>query len=136
MRQGGKSVFNDGLIRVGTEPESVELVANPQGGIVEGVMQGAARHGMETTRVVLVPQPPRRRNILLYQVTNPDSTGHFSFRGVAPGEYKLFAWESVPANAWQNSGFIASFERFGRAVNVNAGNAVRLTVDLIGESQR
>jgi Carboxypeptidase regulatory-like domain len=136
MRQRGKSVFNDGIIRVEAEPESVELIVNAKGPAIEGIVRGAARSGIDTTRVVLVPQPPRRKNVTLYQVTNPDSTGHFRFTGVAPGEYKVFAWESVPANAWENSGFMAPFEGFGRVVSVNSGDLANVTVNLIGANQR
>ena len=135
MRQGGKSVFNDGTIRVEAEPESVDLIIHSKGAAIDGVVRGAARSGMDTSRVVLVPQPPRRKNVTLYQVTNPDSAGHFRFTGVAPGEYKVFAWESVPANAWENSGFMAPFESLGRVVSVNSGDLANVTVNLIGANQ-
>ena len=136
VRQRGKSVFNDGLFRVEGEPESVDLIIQPKGPAIDGIVRGAARSGIETARVVLVPQPPRRKNVLLYQVTNPDAAGHFRFTGVAPGQYKIFAWESVPTNAWENAEFMAPFEGFGRPVSIAGGDVANITVDLIGENQR
>jgi hypothetical protein len=139
MRQRGKSVFTDGVFRVEAEPESVDLIIQPKGPAIDGmvgIVQNAARSRIETARVVLVPQPPRRNNILLYQVTNPDSAGHFRFTGVAPGQYKIFAWESVQTNAWENAEFMAPFEGFGRPVSIAGGDVANITVDLIGENQR
>ena len=136
VRQRGKSVFNDGLFRVEGEPESVDLIIQPKGPAIDGSVRGAARSGIETARVVLVPQPPRRKNVLLYQVTNPDAAGHFRFTGVAPGQYKIFAWESVPTNAWENAEFMAPFEGFGRPISIAGGDVANITVDLIGENQR
>jgi hypothetical protein len=136
VRQRGKSVFNEGLFQVEAEPESVDLIIQPKGPAIDGNVRSAAPSGIETARVVLVPQPPRRKNALLYQVTNPDSAGHFRFTGVAPGQYKIFAWESVPTSAWENAEFMAPFEGFGRLISIAGGDVANITVDLIGENQR
>ena len=138
VRQRGKSVFNDGFFQVEAEPETVDLIIQPKGPAIDGIVgvRSAGRSGIETARVVLVPQPPRRNNVLLYQVTNPDSAGHFRFTGVAPGQYKIFAWESVPVNAWENAEFMAPCEGLGRPVSVAGADVANITVDLIGENQR
>jgi hypothetical protein len=136
VRQRGKSVFNDGFFQVDAGPESVDLIIQPKGPAIDGIVRSAAQSGIETARVVLVPQPPRRKNVLLYQVTNPDAAGHFRFTGVAPGQYKIFAWESVPTNAWENAEFMAPFEGSGRPISITGGDVANITVDLIGENQR
>ena len=136
LRQRGKSVFNDGQFQVGGEPESVDLMIQPKGPAIAGIVRGTARSGIETARVVLVPESSRRKNVLLYQVTNPDAAGHFTFTGVAPGQYKIFAWESVPINAWENAEFMAPFEGLGRPISIAGGDVANITVDLIGENQR
>ena len=136
LRQRGKSVFNDGQFQVGGEPESVDLMIQPKGPAIAGIVRGTARSGIETARVVLVPESSRRKNVLLYQVTNPDAAGHFTFTGVAPGQYKIFAWENVPINAWENAEFMAPFEGLGRPISIAGGDVANITVDLIGENQR
>jgi hypothetical protein len=78
--------------------------------------------------VVLVPEARRRSNGALYVVGTSDASGRFTLRGVAPGEYKVFAWESIPAFAYQNSTFIAKHEERGNLVNV--GQSGTATVEL------
>jgi hypothetical protein len=47
-----------------------------------------------------------------------DATGKFNMDGIAPGDYKLFAWEAVPNGAWMNAEFLARYEGRGVAVSV------------------
>ena len=54
-----------------------------------------------------------------------------SFGNLAPGQYKLFAWDGVPTGAWMNADFIAKFEERGTAVTVNAGVRQSAQVKLI-----
>ena len=54
----------------------------------------------------------------MYHTATSDSTGHFTMRSVAPGSYKLFAWQSVPAGVYYNAMFLAKFEERGRIVAV------------------
>jgi hypothetical protein len=71
--------------------------------------------------VVLVPASSRRQNPSLYRIANTDAQGHVALANLAPGQYKLFAWDSVPTGAWMNAEFIAKVEERGTAVTVNAG---------------
>jgi hypothetical protein len=49
------------------------------------------------------------------------ASGNFTINGVAPGDYKLFAWEYVAANAWMNAEYLAPFENRGQAISVGGG---------------
>lgn len=54
-----------------------------------------------------------------------DSEGNFSLSGIAPGSYKLFAWqETVWIGARRNPAFIASYEEHGRPVTVAGASTV------------
>ncbi|HET9132571.1 MAG TPA: hypothetical protein VFO86_16580 [Terriglobia bacterium] len=44
---------------------------------------------------------------------------HFTMRGVAPGEYKVFTWENVYNNAWLNARYLEHFESQGRPITIN-----------------
>jgi len=50
--------------------------------------------------------------------------------GIAPGDYKLFAWKDVPNGAWQNAEFITGYEVLGTPIRVTAGglNNIQLRV--------
>jgi hypothetical protein len=131
LLQEGRSVFDGGVITIGSQPVSVDVVLNGDGSRIEGSVQGAPSANFESTRVVLVPESPRRANPLLYQAVNPDANGRFTLRGVAPGNYKVFAWESVPSGAWENAEFLAPFERQGKVLRVEPGIPASVSVDWI-----
>jgi hypothetical protein len=51
-----------------------------------------------------------------------DITGHFTFRGIAPGPYKLLAWEDAnPDELLADQEGLKSFADQGDALNVEEG---------------
>jgi hypothetical protein len=52
-------------------------------------------------------------------------------RGVAPGAYTIFAWESVLPGAFQNAEFLEKYQSRGRPVNVQGGTRSEIPLDLI-----
>jgi hypothetical protein len=42
---------------------------------------------------------------------------------VAPGSYKIFAWEQIPNGAEQDSDFMREYDLLGTSINVTAGLA-------------
>ena len=46
--------------------------------------------------------------------TNSTGSSYFkTFRGIAPGEYKIFSWEEVEDGAWEDPDFLKLFEQKG-----------------------
>jgi hypothetical protein len=131
IRQGSTSIYDNGLTVGGDKLNPVDVVINSNGGTVEGTLYGADRKPLPNTMVVLVPPANRRQNPALYKTTGSDAQGHFVMTAVAPGSYKLFAWESVLIGAYQNAEFLRKYEERGANVTVRAGASVRSDVSLI-----
>ncbi|HJX94885.1 MAG TPA: hypothetical protein VJ324_04655, partial [Candidatus Acidoferrum sp.] len=51
-----------------------------------------------------------------------DQYGRFDIRGIAPGDYKLFSWEQVEPNAWEDPDFLKQFEAKGQRVSLQEGD--------------
>ena len=49
--------------------------------------------------MVLVPSEPRRERSDLYKIGTSNESGTVHFSSVAPGDYKVFAWDNVPVDA-------------------------------------
>ena len=81
--------------------------------------------------VVLIPETRRRDNRALYVLANSDATGRFTLRGVAPGDYKVFAWESIQAFAHVNAAFMAKPEDRGKLVHVGQSGTVSAELTII-----
>ena len=84
-----------------------------------------------TARIVLVPERSRRQNQLLYKTAISDSKDAFTITGVAPGQYKLFAWESVPGTAYMSAEFMAPYEMYGQAITITEGSVANTELKLI-----
>jgi hypothetical protein len=76
-----------------------------------------------------IAYPDQRHNILLHKTTTLiGPPGSFSFRNVPPGDYKVFAWESVPPlDAEKNPEFVSVYEPFGASVTVVEGTCVQVS---------
>jgi hypothetical protein len=121
IRQGDISVYDNGLT-VGKEPVNpIEATIKTNGGSIEGNVVGVDRKPVPRTTVVLVPALNRRQNPALYKTAQTDAQGHFVLTGIAPGSWRLFAWESVQPSAYQNEEFIKKYEERGTSVTVAAG---------------
>jgi hypothetical protein len=131
VRQGGTTVFDSGFT-LGNQPATlIEVLVNSNGAIIEGIVQTANEKPSANATVVLVPPASHRQNALLYKTVQTDENGRFSLKGVAPGEYTLYAWENVPGTAWMNSDFLAKYQNRGRAVVVSQGARLDSQLELI-----
>jgi hypothetical protein len=133
IREGGVSVYDNGLTVGKQSPRPIEIIIKTNGGVVEGDVFDTQQQLKSGAVVVLVPAQTRRQNPALYKTTTSNAMAHFTLRGVPPGQYKLFAWESVPNGAYQDPTFIAKFEERGRSITVNASNTTTAQVTLINE---
>jgi hypothetical protein len=50
--------------------------------------------------VVLVPEPRLGEQSSNYATAKTDQNGHFILKGILPGDYKFFSWDSVEEGDW------------------------------------
>jgi hypothetical protein len=131
VRQGAMSVFDLGFGVSARSNDPIQVVIASGAGTVEGVVREPTSKGFPGANVVLVPEESRRENLALYFPTTSDASGRFVIRGVPPGDYKLFAWESIPPFAYQNSAFLAKHEERGRIVHVGQVGTVNAELNVI-----
>jgi hypothetical protein len=133
IRQGGVSIYDDGIY-IGTSVQvPLEVLINTNGGEIQGTVVRANQQPVPAgTKVVLVPPQSRRQNSALYKTaTTTNATGSFRMRAIPPGVYKLFAWESVPAGAYQNADFMKQYEERGVSISISGSATASPSVTLI-----
>jgi hypothetical protein len=135
MRVGSKSIYDDGVITVATEPvDPVEIVLRRGGGNVRVTVRAqdsAASVGGSLRRIVVMPVEARRENALLYRTVFPDSFP-FVVSALAPGRYQVFAFQELPpGGAEQNAEFMAKYENLGVTIDVVEGQTVNVQVPWI-----
>ena len=84
--------------------------------------------------VVVIPDQRERR--VLYKTATTDHDGHFAFKALPPGGYKVFSWEALPANAYRDKELLSKFETEGRPVQIQESSKVIVDVKVIPESRQ
>jgi protocatechuate 3,4-dioxygenase beta subunit len=130
IRQGGTSVMDNGFIH-DQSATPIQIVIDTNGITLQGTVVNADGKPAANATVVLVPPQARRQNALLYKNATTNEAGTFTLRGVSPGPYTIFAWESVPPTAWQNAEFLAKYEARGRQINLSATSVAEVQLNVI-----
>jgi hypothetical protein len=94
------------------------VVINPNGGQVDGAVQNAKGDAAAGATVTLIPDAEHRSITWMYKNANTDQNGHFTIKGVRPGEYKIYAWEDLEPGAQQDPDFVKPHESAAEAVSV------------------
>jgi hypothetical protein len=133
VRQNGVSIYDNGIV-IGTgnvNPIDVYVSSNPGG--ISGSVLGANQRPAANATVVLVPPSERRKNQDLYRTATTGNDGKFTMTGLPPGEFKLFAWQTLNGTPYLNPNFMALYEGRGTSVSVFAGGLLTAEVPLITE---
>src|SRR5439155_929414 len=99
IRENGVSIFDSGFKADSTVPGEIQVMVNLSDVVVQGEVFDAGQKPVGIAKVVLVPEQSRRMNATLYKTAFTNAAGHFVLHGVAPGMYKVFAWENTPKPA-------------------------------------
>jgi len=129
---GGREV-NDSGFAVNGGSVVMDVVASANGGIVEGVVADHKGGPIANAVVVAVPDERMRKRTDHFRKTVSDQSGHFTLRGIRPGEYSILAWESVEGEAYYNPEFLKAYDGRGTAVRIVEGDRKTLQVEAMAE---
>ena len=90
--------------RAGRPTGSIEITLGSDGAVLDGVVQddsGAPSKGY----VALIPDTILGGHTERLKSTSADETGHFKIQGIAPGNYKIYAWEDINSAVYRDPAF-------------------------------
>ena len=131
----GTDVLNAGLHVETQSRTSLDIVMSANGATLEAQVLDSERRHAQGVTVALVPDPSRRHRYDLYKSAATDASGRVRLQGIAPGEYKAFAWTNIVADSWQDPGIIRVFESRGEPVHFDEGAQRSVTLNVIGTPQ-
>jgi hypothetical protein len=124
---GGREALDSGFsLSGGVTP--LDLLASANGATTEGVATNEKDEPINDAVVVAVPESRFRGRPERYRKAISDQSGHFTLRGLSPGNYTIFAWDRVDGEAYYNPEFLKSYEGQGKALQVNEGDLLRVQV--------
>jgi hypothetical protein len=114
---------------------ALTLLASSNGATTEGVATNQQDQPLSNAVVVAVPEQRLRGHPERYRKVVTDQSGRFTLRGLPPGDYTIFAWESVDGEAYYNPEFLKSYEGQGRPVHLEEGRHASLTLQAIASAE-
>jgi hypothetical protein len=132
--QSGRIDSNDALnapFAVDNPGAQLQLQLGFTPGRVSGTVANDRAVAVAGVQAVLVPDEARRGRSDAYFAVTTNESGQFAFNNVPPGRYKVFAWEDIPAGAYQYPDFIRRYEERGQTITVNPNGAMTVDVRLI-----
>jgi hypothetical protein len=130
-RLGDAEVLNGGM-HINSKPnETLDMTLATNSGAIFGRVLDDTDGADLPIRMVIVPDPARRKRLDLFNPVEVSATGRFSLSGIPPGDYKLFAWAHVEIGAWLDPEFMRAYEERGTPVHIDADSSSSVEVTLI-----
>jgi hypothetical protein len=127
---GGREVTDSGF-SVSGGTTTLDVLASANGATAEGVATNQKDEPVADAVVVAVPEARFRSHPDRYRKVATDQGGRFTLRGLPPGDYTVFAWESVDGEAYYNPEFLKNYDGQGKALRVSEGDRTNLQLKTI-----
>jgi hypothetical protein len=123
-------------LTAGVPPDtSLSVVLGTDGGQVEGHVTNDRSEPCDSAVVTLVPAGSHR-SAAFHKRTVTNEAGHFRIKGVAPGSYQIYAWDTVDTNAvMYDPDFLRPYAADGQSVEVAQNDKKDLNLKLILNKQ-
>lgn len=118
-----------------TANAEMEIALSRRAAVVSGVV--ASREGVPLSGVVVglwkADRPPgATENVRVMQTS---ANGRYEFSGLAPGEYRVAAWEELEPGLFAYEPFLAQFEGKAARLQLSEGAQVSMDLTVVSEAE-
>jgi hypothetical protein len=117
IHMGEQDVTETGIDLTPGVPADLTIVLSANSGVIEGSVQTAKDEPAKGAAVILI-RAPARKPLQRRYTASTDQNGHFIIKGIAPGEWKIYAWEEIEAGAEEDPDFMKPHESQGESVSI------------------
>ena len=129
MTFDNRAVIGD-VIEVLEPGTRLDILLGSDGATVEGIVADADGPYFDA-RIVLVPEGPDRDSPRLFRSVTADESGYFHVSAVAPGAYRILAFERLEPYGYFDPVLRARIESEGARVEIREGDAVRIAPEVV-----
>lgn len=132
IRWGDGDITDHGLDLTGMPASaSLEVILSANAGQIDGSVENEKSEPASSVMVTLLPVGPRRMKPF-FKVAVTNARGQFLIRGVAPGRYKVFAWDEVnPDAVLYDPEFMQPFDSMGKNIEISEQGKETVQLKLI-----
>jgi hypothetical protein len=119
-------------MRVDGEPRgSLDIALGSTPGSLDAVVIDDKQMPEAAVTVVLAPDAAQQTRMDLNRNATSDSSGKAHWDGLAPGDYKIFAFEDIESGAWIDPDFMKAYEGRGKSVHIDDRGRANVNVQVI-----
>ena len=127
---GMKEVVDSGL-HVSGGTVSVSVTVSTESGVLDGTATNDKGQPLANAIVVAIPVPQFRKQPSRYARATTDQAGHFTLRGLRPGEYSVLAWEVLEGDDYLDPDFLKPLEAQATAVKIEKSGHQNVALKII-----
>jgi beta-lactamase regulating signal transducer with metallopeptidase domain/protocatechuate 3,4-dioxygenase beta subunit len=132
LRLGNDDVLNDLMhVTKGSDHQQLDIVLSANVATLDGRVLNSKQEPVANVNVALVPDAPYRTRSDLYKTVPTDTSGRFHMTGIAPGNYRVFAWDDVDGFAWRDPEWLRPFEGRGKPLHFEEAGRENIQLSVI-----
>ncbi len=110
---------------------ALNIVCATDVGQIQGSVQNENGDPAAQVMITVAPDDEHQGRLDLHYQLMSDQNGKFDYRDIAPGDYKIFAWESMDQEMMQSAEFRKAFESRAASVTISPGGNASVQVKVI-----
>ena len=127
----GDKVLPDRRVDLSSKLEGLVIVLGADVGTMEGSVRNAKGDPVAHAQVTVIAHGQQSGRADLSRSAFSNDKGEFKIEDIAPGDYKVFAWEDVPEGAPQDPEFRKPFEKQATNVRMPSNGHERVSITAI-----
>ncbi|MFN0106632.1 MAG: carboxypeptidase regulatory-like domain-containing protein [Bryobacteraceae bacterium] len=120
IRAGDQELIETGVDLSAGAPGQIEIVLDTGVGQVSGMVRDTKKQPAPGGMVTLIPDPLKEDRTDLFKMISVDQNGQYTLQNIAPGDYRLFAWEDIDPGQYMDPEFLKKHESGAAKVTVKA----------------
>jgi len=128
VRTGDQEVLDTGLDLSGGSPASIQITLGRGTGQITGLVQDAEQKPAAGAMVALIAEPLQPERYDLNRVAWSDQNGRFTLEGIAPGNYKAYAWGDIEPGSHTDPDLLKQYDSQARKVVMKENGREQLSL--------
>ena len=131
MTLGDQDVLTEDMTITPATSAPLKIVVSTRGAKVSGDIESEGAAAGKQAIAFLAPEGKFSRVLSFYRRVLADEKGHFEMQGIDPGTYRIYAFEELGVDGWQDPEFLKRFAGRGEAVTLAEGQTAEVKPKLI-----